>query len=469
MLNHPFTTQNIRDKRIVNRMHFVLDSMTAKGSAVVNQIFPSYTDKTGAYRMLNNEHFTSQDMVDCYSQACSETIKHDGCRHVLCIQDTSEINYDKHAARMHKKDRRPGIVSNNEVGCFVHPSLMFDADTRLPIGFSNVTIWSRQADAPGCRERQYKKLPVEAKESFRWCESVDRAKQVAAGCTVTVVSDREADIYEHLKRADDNVHILVRSNQNRRVAHHDQKLHELISQSHVKHRYTLHLLASHGRKARDAQMELRYMPVEIAAPAGKKDVEQTVRLYCIQVSEVLSTVPAGQTPLSWTLLTSHEITSTDQALECVEWYKCRWFIEELFRLSKRKGFCIEDIQLENQESIAKNILIALYAILRIIVLKHSFNNAEECMGIAAEHIFDEDEVQTAEYYARRFANTTVKQQNPFLPRSLPWIAWIIARMGAWSGYFSQPKPGYITFKRGLDALLHMTDFYKTIKKDVYKG
>ena len=120
--------------------------------------------------------------------------------------------------------------------------------------------------------------------------------------------------------------------------------------------------------------------------------------------------------------------------------------------------------MENQESIAKNILIALYAILRIIVLKHSFNNAEECMGIAAEHIFDEDEVQTAEYYARRFANTTVKQQNPFLPRSLPWIAWIIARMGAWSGYFSQPKPGYITFKRGLDALLHMTDFYKTIKK-----
>ena len=39
-----------------------------------------------------------------------------------------------------------------------------------------------------------------------------------------------------------------------------------------------------------------------------------------------------------------------------------------------------------------------------------------------------------------------------LKNSLPWAAWIIARLGGWKGYVkAQGRPGYITMKRGLEV------------------
>ena len=46
---------------------------------------------------------------------------------------------------------------------------------------------------------------------------------------------------------------------------------------------------------------------------------------------------------------------------------------------------------------------------------------------------------------------TRKQQNPYPPYSLAWAAWLIARLGGWSGYQSQRPPGIITFYRGLQT------------------
>ena len=35
---------------------------------------------------------------------------------------------------------------------------------------------------------------------------------------------------------------------------------------------------------------------------------------------------------------------------------------------------------------------------------------------------------------------TVRQQNPHPPRSLGWLAWIVARMGGWNCYYKPPGP-----------------------------
>jgi len=37
----------------------------------------------------------------------------------------------------------------------------------------------------------------------------------------------------------------------------------------------------------------------------------------------------------------------------VEWYKMRWYIEEVFRLLKNKGYRIEDSQLESGWALRK--------------------------------------------------------------------------------------------------------------------
>src|SRR4029079_2457254 len=42
---------------------------------------------------------------------------------------------------------------------------------------------------------------------------------------------------------------------------------------------------------------------------------------------------------------------------------------------------------------------------------------------------------------------TAKQKNPHAKHSIAWLAWIIARLGGWTGYASERPPGPITMRR----------------------
>ena len=148
--------------------------------------------------------------------------------------------------------------------------------------------------------------------------------------------------------------------------------------------YEFHLLASHGRKARTAKMEVRFAEVCLERPAGSpKSADANIAYNCIKVSEAQGTVPEREDPIEWVLLTNHEASNVEQALQCVSWYRCRWFIEELFRLLKKKGFMIEDIQLEDTTSVEKNILFSAYAALYCISLKHAFDLADKYQAVPA--------------------------------------------------------------------------------------
>ena len=46
---------------------------------------------------------------------------------------------------------------------------------------------------------------------------------------------------------------------------------------------------------------------------------------------------------------------------------------------------------------------------------------------------------------------TDRLRNPFPPRSLPWAAWIIARLGGWHGASNGKPAGPITMHRGLQC------------------
>ena len=50
---------------------------------------------------------------------------------------------------------------------------------------------------------------------------------------------------------------------------------------------------------------------------------------------------------------------------------------------------------------------------------------------------------------RELPGKTAKQSNPHPPGSLPWAAWIVARLGGWTGYASQKPPGPKTIYLGL--------------------
>ena len=72
-----------------------------------------------------------------------------------------------------------------------------DADADACLGLVAGKIWTRQGRVTVPHDQR----PLEQKESERWISTANRAKQVlSAAATVTVIDDREGDIYAKWQR-----------------------------------------------------------------------------------------------------------------------------------------------------------------------------------------------------------------------------------------------------------------------------
>ena len=107
-----------------------------------------------------------------------------------------------------------------------------------------------------------------------------------------------------------------------------------------------------------------------------------------------------------------------------------------------------------------------------MTLKRAYDEQDE--AVPASRMFDdqEQELLSLEMERLHLRSPNAKDgNNPFRENSLPWAAWIIARLGGgWKGYVkAQGRPGYITMKRGLDVFNEHLEIITFVKvRDVYK-
>ena len=160
---------------------------------------------------------------------------------------------------------------------------------------------------------------------------------------------------------------------------------------------------------------------------------------------VIEAKEKGEKGLCRRLFTTHEVTTVQDALQIIEWYNQRWYIEQVFRLLKMQGFQIESSQLETGWAIWKLTMLALLAILRIMQMLIAYKDDNEK---SIDEAFTKDEQQCLEQLNQKLEGQTDKLSNPHKPVTLKWATWIIARLGRWKGYASQRKPGPIVLHRG---------------------
>jgi hypothetical protein len=325
-------------------------------------------------------------------------------------------------------------------------------------------MWNRKWDKLDKHQRNYKKLPIEEKESYRWLSSVTTSKEVLKEAThITIVGDRENDIYEELVHApDEKTDLLIRSSMNRRLYDSEEKLFETLAKSDLQAVYNIEIKGNKKRKDRQAQIQLRYKKVKIARPSNlsKSELPEYVELWAIEAREQSESVPEGEDEILWRILTTHDITSVEDALQYVQWYAFRWQIEQLFRLLKKKGLNIESSQLGDGFSLKKLCVMALQVALEVMQLTLSRTGEN---NKKAELIFTGEEIKFLHILQKNLAGKTKKLQCPFIPESTAWAAWIIARLGGWNGYKSQSPPGHITMKRGLDVFFQQYTGWKLAK------
>jgi hypothetical protein len=436
------------DIRLAKRANKILEMLCNKGKSIVNRFCTIESDEKGTLRFMNNDNVSISALKEASYRDCKKRVKG---KQILAIQDTTVIDYSSKSGRLKLYNGEIGPTDQKgSIGYFLHPTLVVDAEKRFPIGFSSIIEWNRSFSVGDKHERNYKQLNIEDKESYRWLESVNKSSEVLSEASeITFISDRESDIYEEfVEILSTNNHLLIRSSHNRKLYDSSEKLFSYLSSLKVSGEMKLLIKNTRNRKSRNAILEIRYSKVKLPCPENKLKygLPPYVELTGIEIKEKESSLPKGEKPILWRLLTTHEVDSAESAMKMAEWYSMRWWIEELFRVLKKQGLDIESSCFENGKSLKKLGIISLHAALKIMQLKAGRDGKSD---ISPKLLFTEEELKFQKKLLMTLGISTKKQQNPYDENNIAWSSWIIARLGGWKTSQSSP-PGHITMKRGLE-------------------
>jgi hypothetical protein len=394
-------------------------------------------DRAGEIRLtrfLRNPAVSPQEMV---ATAAARTGSRCAGRHVLAIQDTTVVR------------------SSGGGGLYLHATLAVDAADGAILGLIDGQFLRRSEGKKAARRQ----LPIEAKESYRWLQGAERAAQVAAAAQrITVIADREADIFEAFARRPAAADLLIRAAQDRALADGGR----LFAQADAlvpAARIRLDLPAGPGRPARTAELAVRFMPARLARPQNGQ-VAHAPRSIAVSLVDLRETAPpAGVVPVHWRLLTTQEVRDAAAALAVADLYRRRWAIEQLFRTLKTQGFDIEHLRIEDETPRCNLVMAALVAAVSIQQLVHARDGTPGATGALRPMLdaFEPEDATLLAAYCDKLEGKTARQKNPHPSGSLAYAAWVCARLGGWTGYYGKPGPlvmlnGWIEFQAAKRAL-----------------
>lgn len=454
------------DKRLDERGNKIGSILLSTRKSSIKSSTKDEAEQKGFYRFLENPRVEEQQLVKEITQRCSRNAEG---RHVIVLSDTSSIGLNDHRNRV-KPQSGAGLVGNKTgIGFLVHCNLAIDANDFNLLGFSDIYLWHREEDKANNTTRMYKKQVIKEKESYRWIQSGLNSKEVlSAAQSITIVEDREGDIYEQFCLVpDEKTHLLIRSKDNRKLSD-GNKLYESLAAKPLAGYYSFQIEGDtrKGRIKRIAKVEVRYTKVSIQKPAGRisKDIPQELTLYAVEAKEVGG---PKKDAVKWRILTTHSVDSFEDALAVINIYRLRWNIEQVFRLLKKQGFQIEDSELSTGWAIRKLTVLLLNNVLRVIQLLLAYGN-EESQPI--DEVFSTDELACLIMLSQQYEQKGTLVKNAYPVNKLAWASWVIARLGGWKGYTKQRPPGPITMKRGVDNFAFIYIGWvlaKQIEKDVY--
>jgi hypothetical protein len=192
-----------------------------------------------------------------------------------------------------------------------------------------------------------------------------RAAEVRGAARVTVVADREADMFELFAHRPAHVGLVVRAMHDRALAG-GGKLAAAIAQGPCLGHAALELPARPGAPARTARLSIRFGRLSLRPPKeNRKTCPEPVSMAYVDLREETSPDRGGDgegaKPVHWRLLTTRAVGTVADALEVAEAYAKRWKIEEVFRTMKRKGFDVEGLRIGEEAPRNRLIFACLLA------------------------------------------------------------------------------------------------------------
>ena len=149
-------------------------------------------------------------------------------------------------------------------------------------------------------------------------------------------------------------------------------------------------------------------------PSTSKSGYESVTLTAIEVKEV-GVLTNEEDRICWKLLTTLEVKSEVDVLNCVRWYTYRWLIER-FHYVLKSGTKIEELQLKQATSLQKAISVYSLAAFRIMQLVYQSRHKPE---MSCETILTKN--QWIVLYMLTHKEIKIPKKPPTLGEIVKWI------------------------------------------------
>lgn len=454
------------DRRLSKRFERLVDSLVEHPEASVPEACGSWASVQAAYRFFSNAAVDPAAVIDSLAEATLARCV--GLDQVLVVQDTSSLDYTRHRATVDL-----GVLEHPaRRGLFVHTSLAVTPGG-VPVGLLGQKIWARPPAEPDPTDHRRHRLPLEAKESAKWVRDWNATATAlqAQGSAPVLVADQEADIYEVYAtvQAVDSAFV-IRARHDRAQVDQAARMITAAEQTPVRVKTTVAVARRDGQRGRTAHLEVRYLPVTIAAPAPVQSAlaqwwaehpqdehltpteRPPLPLTVILVSEPQP--PAGCDPLRWVLLTNLSVQTPTEALTCVGYYRLRWLVER-FHFVLKRGCRIEDLQLRAADRLMRAIAVYSGVAWRLLWLTYQARRVPDapCTDVV-------DDLAWQALWA-------VQHPTVPLPSELPSLRTFVRQLARLGGFLARKhdgEPGITTLWRGLRRLDDIVWTYATLKQ-----
>lgn len=415
-----------------------MERLAAKPKASIPEACDSWSETCAAYRFLRNTDVTWEAILAPHWARTQERMRAHSV--VLCIQDTTEVDFNGQEI-----DGLGPLNYEARRGLYLHPTYAVTPE-REPLGVLDAWMWAREPmGADGLRPGQ--------KESTRWIEGYERVAEMAAdlpGTRLVYVADREADMVEMMRRADElgtPADWLVRARHDRCLPESEgAKLWASTTSAESLGEITFVTGARENQKSRTVRQQLWAREVEIAHGRRGK-----IKVHCVVAREVGA--PAGVKPIEWRLLTNRVVATQEQAVELIDWYRARWEIEIYFHVLKN-GCEVESLQLAAVDRIERALALFMVVAWRVTYL---MRKGRTCPELDAALFFDPDEI--------RGAHLLAKKKMPATPPTVNEVVRLIAQIGGFLGRKSDGEPGAKTIWRGLDQVSTAAETLRALREE----
>ena len=296
--------------------------------------------------------------------------------------------------------------------------------------------------------KNYTRVPIEEKESYKWIEGVNRACANTDPTRLVHICDRDADVYELFENCvTSQTHFVVRAVHSRATSRKGVKCFTRLSRVPACGIYTLLMKPCQKRSARTAQIAVKFYKVNLVPPVAKSARCKPVEVYVVSAKEKNSNGLKETELVNWKLLTDMPIETFEHALEVINWYQMRWNIGTYFKILK-SGFGLDKSRLRHGDRIKKFaalVSVLAWRVFWITTITRSCPQAPPTLCYEKEEIQALQDIEKLQGRKLSLRSSTLQE-----------FTLAIARLGGYLARKSDPPPGNIVIWRGLQRLHDIT-------------